>query len=34
MALECGVCLENYNTNENFPMILDCGHTFCRLCLA
>lgn len=31
--LECGICLEKYNSKEKIPRMLKCGHTFCANCL-
>lgn len=33
MAFECGICTSNFNSGERQPLILQCGHTFCRECL-
>lgn len=31
--LECSICLECFDSNEKKPLILPCGHTFCRQCV-
>lgn len=31
--LECGVCFERFS-NDRVPLILDCGHTYCSVCLS
>ena len=31
--MECAICLENYDAKVKRPMMIDCGHTFCRVCL-
>ena len=31
--LKCSICLDFYNSSENKPCILSCGHSFCRSCL-
>ena len=28
--LECKICYEPYNTTSRKPLILPCGHTFCK----
>jgi len=30
--LECGVCFESF-TNVRIPIVLNCGHTFCDVCV-
>ena len=32
--MECSICLESYDTKVKRPMMIECGHTFCRECLA
>lgn len=32
--LECPVCIGNFNSDKNKPYILDCGHTFCQMCVS
>ena len=29
----CGVCSEDYDTSEKKPLVLQCGHSFCKQCL-
>ena len=29
----CSVCFEEYNKEERVPLLVSCGHTFCRSCL-
>ena len=29
----CIICLSDYNNEEKFPEILNCGHTFCKECV-
>ena len=31
--MKCLVCAVSYDQNENKPLILQCGHTFCKSCL-
>ena len=32
--MECSICLENYNDNENKPYLINpCGHCMCLKCL-
>ncbi|OMJ75423.1 hypothetical protein SteCoe_25429 [Stentor coeruleus] len=31
--LECSICLECFDSNEKKPLILPCGHTFCKQCV-
>lgn len=31
--LECIICKEPYNQNNRVPIILTCGHTFCKVCV-
>ena len=31
--MECSICLGPYNTEANRPMVMPCGHTFCRECV-
>ena len=31
--LLCEICYLEYNTNENKPYLLNCGHTLCKYCL-
>ncbi|TNV87600.1 hypothetical protein FGO68_gene4251 [Halteria grandinella] len=31
--LSCQICFNVFNLNERYPMVLDCGHTFCDQCL-
>lgn len=30
---ECSLCILPYDSTEHFPMILDCGHTYCKKCI-
>ena len=32
--LHCGVCTEWYNETLRAPLVLRCGHTFCRSCVS
>ena len=32
-AFECGICASLYNAGSRQPLVLECGHTFCRQCL-
>ena len=32
--LLCEICYLEYNTNENKPYLLNCGHTLCKFCLS
>ena len=32
--LECGICLENFSTNDKKPVCLPCGHTVCKSCVS
>ncbi|KAK8746570.1 hypothetical protein OTU49_017082, partial [Cherax quadricarinatus] len=34
LAVRCGVCSEVYETKVREPLVLPCGHTFCRVCLS
>ena len=31
--MDCGICLEDYNSDSKVPMILPCGHTYCYPCI-
>lgn len=31
-ATECIVCFSEYDRNEHFPVVSECGHTLCRSC--
>jgi hypothetical protein len=31
--LECQICFEEYNNNNKKPVVLDCGHSICQICL-
>lgn len=31
--MECHICFNSYNNNNNIPMIFSCGHTICSSCL-
>jgi len=33
VRLECPVCMQEYNTSDNEPRILACGHTLCLDCI-
>ncbi|KAF6253268.1 hypothetical protein COO60DRAFT_434203 [Scenedesmus sp. NREL 46B-D3] len=33
MAFECGICTSMFNSSARQPLILECGHTFCRECI-
>lgn len=33
-AVTCVVCSEVYQANTRDPLVLPCGHTFCRSCLS
>ncbi|XP_071516705.1 uncharacterized protein [Panulirus ornatus] len=32
-AVKCRVCLEQYEPDDREPLMLPCGHTFCRSCV-
>jgi hypothetical protein len=32
--LKCKICLNKYNINNNEPLILKCGHTYCKACIS
>lgn len=34
VAVTCAVCLKVYQQSTRDPLVLPCGHTFCRECLA
>jgi hypothetical protein len=34
ISLECLICYEEYNLKARKPMILECGHTICNVCLS
>jgi hypothetical protein len=31
--LACPICLERFNETQHSPLILECGHTFCKECI-
>jgi hypothetical protein len=31
--MECDICMDNFDLNDKLPLILECGHTFCKSCL-
>lgn len=31
--MECKICYELYDEQYHYPYIINCGHTFCRLCI-
>jgi hypothetical protein len=33
MAFECGICALVFNNSSRAPIILECGHSFCKDCL-
>ena len=33
MATECEYCAENYDSDRRVPLMLSCGHTFCKECV-
>jgi hypothetical protein len=33
-VLKCKICQNSYNTDIKKPIIILCGHTFCKLCLS
>jgi hypothetical protein len=32
-AHECSICFNSFNDHSNRPLILPCGHTFCKACI-
>lgn len=32
-AFECGICASTFNNKGRQPLLLECGHTFCKDCL-
>ena len=32
-TLSCSICLQSYQTTDNLPFCLPCGHTFCQKCI-
>ena len=32
-TLQCPVCFHTFNSEENVPLVLSCGHTFCQNCI-
>ena len=30
---ECTICFEDYNSSHKKPLVLRCGHTFCKYCV-
>jgi hypothetical protein len=30
----CPVCVYHYDHKEKLPLILGCGHTFCKMCVS
>lgn len=33
-SLSCPICLEDFDAQVNIPLVLSCGHSFCKPCLA
>ena len=31
--MDCAICMEKYDARVRRPMIIECGHTFCNICL-
>ncbi len=31
--MDCTLCYDQFNQTERQPMILPCGHSFCKLCI-
>ena len=31
--MECDICLIEWDSSERIPRLLNCGHTFCQVCL-
>jgi hypothetical protein len=31
--MKCEICKEKYDYNDHRPMIVKCGHTFCKFCI-
>lgn len=29
----CELCFETYNAEERKPLVLNCGHTYCKECI-
>lgn len=34
IILECQICFEEYDINNKKPVVLECGHSICNICLA
>ena len=34
MELQCRICTYSYDLNKHLPKAIQCGHRFCRACLA
>ncbi|XP_047316701.1 E3 ubiquitin-protein ligase KEG-like [Impatiens glandulifera] len=34
IALSCSICQTNYDESQRVPLTLQCGHSFCKLCLS
>ena len=32
--LECKICFEAFNTTDRKPLVLPCGHTFCKVTIS
>ena len=30
---ECGICLDTFDAVDKKPVVLQCGHTVCKLCV-
>lgn len=31
--MDCSICYLPFDLKENLPLVLNCGHTFCKMCL-
>jgi len=34
ISIDCQICFETYNLKDIYPMVIDCGHTICNICLS
>jgi len=34
ISIDCQICFEIFNLKDIHPMVIDCGHTICNICLS
>ena len=31
--MQCPICYDTFNDNDRLPLLLECGHSFCKRCI-